>query len=105
LWTMECNGAPFPPDAPRARSACLKMRMSSETPGANTARGSQHLCDEAGAVDFDRPAAGSPVFNNEVNNDIGDENGAKKLQYVRTEFYGFIVRAPRRLDYVLGPVF
>jgi hypothetical protein len=40
-----------------------------------------------------------------MKNDVGDENGAKYLQYVHTEFDGLIARVRRRLDCVFTLVF
>jgi hypothetical protein len=51
------------------------------------------------------PARGSPVFNNEVKNDIGDENGTNYPQCLHTKYYSSIVCAPRRLDYAFPLVF
>jgi hypothetical protein len=40
----------------------------------------------------------SSVFNNEVENDKGDENGTDYPQYLHTEYYGVMVCGPGRLD-------
>jgi hypothetical protein len=47
----------------------------------------------------------SPVLNNEVKNDIGDENGTNDPQYLHTENNGVMVCGPCRLDYALPIVF
>jgi hypothetical protein len=47
----------------------------------------------------------SPVFNNEVKNDIGDENGTNYPQCLYTKYCSPIVYAPCRLDYTFPLVF
>ena len=47
----------------------------------------------------------SPVFNNEVKNDIGDEDRTNYPQCLHAEHYSSIVCAPCWLDYAFPLVF
>jgi hypothetical protein len=47
----------------------------------------------------------SPVFNEEVKNDVGDENGTNYPQCLHAKYYSPIVCAPCRLDYAFPLVF